>query len=143
MPSPGGTQNTYGHHLVARKTNMEASGGTQNKYAGTRQHAKQIWKHPAERKTNMQFSGSTNKQIYRHPAPRKSFRKERGWYEVRLFSHHGNGEKILMNRGSCDKAHRARKTNMAVLAFLIGILIFWGLADCCVEQVKVPAYIVM
>ena len=72
-----------------------------------------------------------------------AFVRKGGGTKCAFFSHHGNGKKILMNRGSCDKAHRARKTNMAVLAFVIGILIFWGLADCCVEQVKVPAYIVM
>ena len=61
MPSPGGTQNTYGLHLVARTANMQATVPAHNKYAGTRQHAKQIFKHLLTRKTHMPPASTRNK----------------------------------------------------------------------------------
>ena len=64
------------------KTNMQAAVPTQNKYARTRQHAKQIYKHTVARKTNMASPGGTQnkygstrrnaKQICRLPAARKN-----------------------------------------------------------------------
>ena len=114
-PCPHESTDAQRHRSEWPKTNMQATVPTQNTYAGTWQHAKQICKHTVARKTNIPLPGGTQnkygstwrntKQICRLPAAQKNKYAGNQQHAKRNMQARWHAEQI------CHEL-RARKTNM-------------------------------
>ena len=106
-PCPHESTDAQRHRSERHKTNMQAAVPTQNKYARTRQHAKQIYKHTVARKTNMPSPAgtqnkygstgrSTNKNMQAPDSTKKQICGHLAAHKINMQAHFGTQNKYAM-----------------------------------------------